>query len=202
MQLPNVVEFAYLYFALQKIGAIPIMALPPHRYREMSQFVELSGAVACVMPDAPGDFDFRPMVDRVRGDARRCGWRHPGEAPTASCRCATLIDREPTAPTDRAATRSPSIPTDPAVFQLSGGTTGIPKLIPRTHNDYAYNSQGCRAGVRRSGRRRPARVLPIAHNLPLACPGIQGFCSAGAPGGARTTHARPRGVRADRASTA
>src|SRR5438445_5745733 len=32
-------------------------------------------------------------------------------------------------------------PTDPCVFQLSGGTTGIPKLIPRTHNDYAYNSK-------------------------------------------------------------
>jgi len=34
MQLPNVVEFAYLYFALQKIGCIPIMALPAHRFRE------------------------------------------------------------------------------------------------------------------------------------------------------------------------
>ena len=32
-------------------------------------------------------------------------------------------------------------PEDPAVFQLSGGTTGIPKLIPRTHNDYIYNSK-------------------------------------------------------------
>ena len=30
-------------------------------------------------------------------------------------------------------------PTDPCIFQLSGGTTGIPKLIPRTNNDYAYN---------------------------------------------------------------
>ena len=51
VQLPNVVEFVYLYFALQKIGCIPIMALPTHRYREMSQFAELSGAVACVTPD-------------------------------------------------------------------------------------------------------------------------------------------------------
>src|SRR5215470_5431531 len=47
VQLPNVVEFAYMYFALQKIGCIPIMALPTHRFREISQFVELSGAVAC-----------------------------------------------------------------------------------------------------------------------------------------------------------
>src|SRR5437868_10752334 len=65
VQLPNVVEFAYLYFALQKIGAIPIMALPSHRYHEVSQFVELSGAVACAMPDRQGDFAFAPLVDRL-----------------------------------------------------------------------------------------------------------------------------------------
>ena len=53
VQLPNVVEFVYLYFALQKIGGIPIMALPTHRFREISQFIELSGAVACATPDPP-----------------------------------------------------------------------------------------------------------------------------------------------------
>src|SRR5437870_5536711 len=29
-------------------------------------------------------------------------------------------------------------PADVAFFLLSGGTTGMPKLIPRTHDDYAY----------------------------------------------------------------
>jgi len=66
VQLPNVVEFAYLYFALQKIGCMPIMALPAHRYREMSQFAELSGAVACVTPDRAKDFDYRDLVSRIR----------------------------------------------------------------------------------------------------------------------------------------
>jgi 2,3-dihydroxybenzoate-AMP ligase len=70
MQLPNVVEFAYLYFALQKIGCIPIMALPSHRFREMSQFVELSGAVACATLDKTKDFDYRDLVRRIR-EARK-----------------------------------------------------------------------------------------------------------------------------------
>ncbi|MCZ7563274.1 MAG: AMP-binding protein [Burkholderiales bacterium] len=65
-------------------------------------------------------------------------------------------------------------PTDPAVFQLSGGTTGIPKLIPRTHNDYAYNSKAAAAVCRVTGDTVMLIALPIAHNLPLACPGIQG----------------------------
>ena len=47
--LPNVAEFAYLYFAFQKIGVIPIMALPTHRYLEVTQFVEIAQArpVSC-----------------------------------------------------------------------------------------------------------------------------------------------------------
>ena len=40
--LPNIAEFVLLYFALQKIGAIPIAALATHRFAEISQFVGLS----------------------------------------------------------------------------------------------------------------------------------------------------------------
>ena len=66
VQLPNVAEFVVLYLALQKIGCIPIAALMPHRFAEISQFVELSGAVACVVPDQQGDFDYCAMVERIR----------------------------------------------------------------------------------------------------------------------------------------
>ena len=71
VQLPNVVEFVYLYFALQKIGCIPIMALPTHRYREMSQFVELSDAVACVTLDRAKDFDYCDLVRRIGNSQTR-----------------------------------------------------------------------------------------------------------------------------------
>ena len=74
---------------------------------------------------------------------------------------------------------STSIPTDPAVFQLSGGTTGVPKLIPRTHNDYAYNSKIAAEVCAVERGFVLLLVLPIAHNLPLACPGIQGFLLKG-----------------------
>ncbi len=42
--LPNVAEFVILYFALQKIGCIPIAALVTHRFAEISQFAKLSQA--------------------------------------------------------------------------------------------------------------------------------------------------------------
>ena len=66
-------------------------------------------------------------------------------------------------------------PEDPAVFQLSGGTTGIPKLIPRTHNDYVYNSKMAAAVTGVGPEKILLNVLPLAHNLPLACPGLQGY---------------------------
>jgi len=179
MQLPNVAEFVYLYFALQKIGCIPIMALPTHRYREINQFVELSDAVACATPDRVGDFDYTKLIHRVRAARRtlRLGIIL-GDAPEGFLSLTELIERE----SKRSAEDLKAISIDaedPALFQLSGGTTGVPKLIPRTHNDYVYNS---RAAVRVTAVGPDSvllNVLPLAHNLPLACPGLQGFLLSG-----------------------
>ncbi|HXK29313.1 MAG TPA: AMP-binding protein [Candidatus Binatia bacterium] len=175
VQLPNVVEFAYLYFALQKIGCIPIMALPTHRFREMSQFVELSGAVACATPDTTRDFDYRDLVRRIRDSSKtlRLGIVL-GAAPEGFLSLSELVGR----PSERSAQELKNIvidPEDPALFQLSGGTTGVPKLIPRTHNDYIYNSKMAAAVTGVGPDQILLNVLPLAHNLPLACPGMQGY---------------------------
>ena len=175
VQLPNVVEFAYLYFALQKIGCIPIMALPTHRYREMSQFAELSGAVACVTPDRSKDFDYRDLISRIRqtNPTLRLGITL-GEAPSGCFSLKELIERP--SRNNLAVLEDIGIdPEDPAVFQLSGGTTGIPKLIPRSHNDYIYNSRIAAAVTGVAAEAIFLDVLPLAHNLPLACPGLQGY---------------------------
>ena len=175
VQLPNVVEFVYLYFALQKIGCIPIMALPTHRYREMSQFVQLSDAVACVTPDRAKDFDYCDLVRRIGNS--RTGMKLGiilGETPQGFLSLNELIDR----PSQRSPDELNKIsidPEDPALFQLSGGTTGVPKLIPRTHNDYIYNSKIAAAVTGVDADKSLLIVLPLAHNLPLACPGIQGY---------------------------
>ncbi|HEY7273357.1 MAG TPA: AMP-binding protein [Actinoplanes sp.] len=180
VQLPNDAPFAYLYVALQKIGAIPIMALPQHRYREMEQFARLAEAVACVVPDRAKDADFRDIVTRVRTTAPSLRLAIvDGPASDGFLSLGELIDREPeSSAADLAAIRID--PDDPAVFQLSGGTTGIPKLIPRTHNDYDFNSRLAVSVCDVRDDDCLLDVLPIAHNLPLACPGMQGFWFSGA----------------------
>jgi 2,3-dihydroxybenzoate-AMP ligase len=175
LQLPNVAEFVILYFALQKIGAIPIAALATHRYNEVSQFVEIAQAAACVYPERQSDFTFGPMVARVAGANACLKFRIVlGSAGAGELSLTELIAKPASGPK----TALPGFgadPTDPCIFQLSGGTTGVPKLIPRTHNDYAYNSKTAAQVCGVTGDSVLLLILPIAHNLPLACPGIQGF---------------------------
>ena len=178
--LPNVHEFVLLYFALQKIGAIPIAALVSHRYAEISQFVNLSGATTCVYPETSGDFSFSPVIDRIQAENALLKIRIVlGQPKAGEHSLRELIDRPATLPASSLGDIKID-PTDPCIFQLSGGTTGIPKLIPRTGNDYAYNSKVAASVCEVDADSVLLLVLPIAHNLPLACPGIQGFMFKGA----------------------
>ena len=180
VQLPNTNVFVAFYVALQRIGVIPIMALPSHRFREVEQFVRLSGAVALASPLAAKDADFADIFRRVAADATSLRWHLTlgGESELA---LEDLMSREPVSTVeDLLALRADLDAEDPAVFQLSGGTTGIPKLIPRSHNDYAFNSHLAVSVCDVHEGDVLLDVLPISHNLPLACPGLQGFLFRGA----------------------
>src|SRR5512144_1679744 len=69
VQLPNVPEFVYTYFALARIGAIPVTALRAHRHTEVAHFLRASGAVAYVIPDVIKGFDYRAMAHELAPQA-------------------------------------------------------------------------------------------------------------------------------------
>ena len=193
VQLPNVAEFVVLYLALQKIGCIPIAALTPHRFAEISQFVELSGAIACVIPGEQGDFDYCAMVERIRQKVSKLRYGIIlGPVRPGFLSLSDMIAKPSSLPASTLAEIHID-PVNPAIFQLSGGTTGIPKLIPRTHNDYAYNSKMASRVCAVGEDSVLLVVLPVAHNLPLACPGIQGFLFHGGRV-VLSTSARPEDV--------
>jgi 2,3-dihydroxybenzoate-AMP ligase len=160
VHLPNGPEFIYLYFALQKLGVIPILALAPHRRLEIDHFIRLADAVAYFGTD--------PAL--------------AGEVKAANgCLRHTVMVEELTPGTPDGDPPNVDIdPTDPCVLLLSGGTTGIPKLIPRTHNDYLYNSKVSAAVQDITAESCQLSVEPLAHNMALACPGVQGFLMHGA----------------------
>ena len=173
VQLPNIPEFVYLYFALERLGAIPIMALPGHRWNEINAFFELSGATGYAVDEMLGDFDSLPLIAQVR-DA------HPGVHTVLGAKTIRELLRSKPALDSRLVDTVEVDPDEPCILQLSGGTTGVPKLIPRTNNDYVYNTKAAVAVNDVHADDCLLVALPIAHNFPLACPGISGFFWKGA----------------------
>src|SRR6185437_4745887 len=117
--------------ALFRLGAIPIFALAAHRRHEILYLCNHSEAVAYVMPGVHMGFDFRVLAEQVLAAAPHL--RHV--LSTGDAGRFAALDELPAA----SRPHYPSInPNEVAFFLLSGGTTGTPKLIPRTHQDYAY----------------------------------------------------------------
>ncbi|MGB3437225.1 MAG: AMP-binding protein [Actinophytocola sp.] len=181
VQLPNRWEFVALVLGCARAGVAPVLALPAHREHELGYLVRHATARMIVVPDVLRHHDHQAMAAAIAADA-------PG--------CVPVVLGSPVAPGhldlaamlrvrgDVAARRewldavAPG-PDDPALFLLSGGTTGQPKMITRTHNDYEYN-------LRRSGEvcefgedTTYLVTLPAAHNFPLGCPGILGTLAVG-----------------------
>ncbi|RMI28199.1 (2,3-dihydroxybenzoyl)adenylate synthase [Nocardia stercoris] len=171
MQLPNVPEFSTVLFGLLRAGAVPVLALPAHRRSEIEHLAAVSGATAYLAADTFGGFDYRELATAVQAAVPTV--RHVailGEA-------GAFTDLR-TLATDGGAL--PDIdPTDIAVLLVSGGTTGLPKLIPRTHADYRYNATASAAVCGFGPEDVYLATLPAAHNFPLTCPGILGALATG-----------------------
>jgi 2,3-dihydroxybenzoate-AMP ligase len=184
VQLPNRAEFVLLWFALQRLGAVPVHAMPGHRRREIGHLVRVAGAVACVVPDRHARFDHRELMREVRAeqgpdDSLRhvivVGDPGPGEDFVSF----EALRTAPPATSGHGLGDGGAAPSDIALLLLSGGTTGLPKLIPRTHDDYAYNARVCADVCALDARTVYLAVLPIGFNFTYACPGVLGTLMAG-----------------------
>jgi 2,3-dihydroxybenzoate-AMP ligase len=183
LQLPNGWEFVVLTLACLHAGIVPVMALPAHRRTELTHLVAHTEAAAIAVPDRIRDFDHQklahelatgltgPRLVLVAGDELAadsidlralCGPATPAD-PDADPD-AGAVDPDGGAPSSR----------DVAVLLLSGGTTGLPKLIVRTHDDYAYNALASAPVCGVDADTVYLVSLPAGHNFPLACPGILG----------------------------
>lgn len=180
VQLPNIPEFVLVYFALVRIGAIPVMALRAHRHAEVRHFLAASGAKACVIPDRIGSFDYRDMAEALRGDAPAL--QHVivvGEALSGQQAFTDLMRQAPSAAEEKALAAIEPGPAEIATMLLSGGTTSMSKLIPRTHQDYVLNARLCARAAGFDSNTVFMAILPLGHNYNLASPGLLGAFSVG-----------------------
>ncbi len=182
VHLNNTPEFVYLYFACAKTGVLPVMALLAHRQTEISYLAGFSRAAAYAGPTMLRGFDYQELGRQVRQTVH--GLRlilaagegaDPDVVSLADLHADPIEERQPAA---TLADVRPD-PSDVALFLLSGGTTGLPKLIPRAHNDYEYNSRASGAVCGIGPETVYLAVLPVSHNFALASPGLQSVLQAG-----------------------
>jgi 2,3-dihydroxybenzoate-AMP ligase len=171
LQLGNGWEFVALAFGCFRLGVIPVMALPAHRRHELSYLASLAEARAIAVNDVIKDFDHQSLAHSVAAAtdtvehvlvAGSDVW--PGSVDLGML-CAPAPD--PAAARASLDAMSPSSRAA-ALMLLSGGTTGLPKLIPRTHDDY-----GCCVSRTAEGYEfGPGSVflapLPLGHNFMLS----------------------------------
>lgn len=175
MQLGNVAEFYIVFFALLKIGVAPVNALFSHQRSELNAYAEQIKPALLIADRQHGLFADDQFLNAFRA-------AHPSlrvvalrSQPEGELALAAWLDEA-----SDGFVAQPSAADQVAFFQLSGGSTGTPKLIPRTHNDYYYSIRRSVEICRFDAQTRYLCALPVAHNYPMSSPGVLGvFYGAG-----------------------
>ncbi|MCO8030630.1 AMP-binding protein [Brevundimonas diminuta] len=174
VQLPNLPEFLSVIFGLFRAKLIPVYALPAHRSTEIVHFLRRAEASAYVVADRHEGFDYRVLARAVQAEVP--GLRHVvvvGEAEEFASFDSFRADPA-SLPTEDAD------PSEVAFLQISGGSTGLSKLIPRTHDDYLYSVRESAVISKLSSSSVYLTALPAAHNFPMSSPGYLGALYVGA----------------------
>jgi 2,3-dihydroxybenzoate-AMP ligase len=171
LQLTNSATAVVAWYGLLKAGLIPVCTLAIHRRLEIEQIGRKCGAVAhLVQADFPS-FDLVALAQEVAGllPAMR-QLLTVGAAPgKPGLRIENMQDHE-ISDTEQAELLQIAESLDvhgPAVLQLSGGTTGTPKIIPRLHAEYRYNADLTSSWWGHTEQSVLAFGLPLAHNAAL-----------------------------------
>lgn len=174
--LGNSLELVLGWIACLKAGIIPVCTLAGHRELELGYLGQHSAAALHFIGGDDAKFDelgfarkLREMVPTLRWTLQARG--EQGEGHTLS-NTVLLHELIAAMPLQQARERLATLELDPfqvAIFQLSGGTSGVPKIIPRFHNEYLYNM---REVARVNGYRSDDVLfmpLPLMHNLSMGC---------------------------------
>jgi 2,3-dihydroxybenzoate-AMP ligase/mycobactin salicyl-AMP ligase len=139
LQIPNWHEFIIAFYALQKVGAITVLLIARHGLTEINHVCSLTHPVAWIGPDRHKNTEYLPMIKRVMEDNRELKHIISVRAPEnkAFIPLEKLMNTgELTAASLEALAAKRPDPMEVSMILLTGGTTGLPKAVPRTHNDY------------------------------------------------------------------
>ena len=176
LQIPNWAEFVYAYYGLHKIGAIPVMCIPRFSQREMEHFCEITEAKAWIVPLQFEKIDYIPMIESIRSHQSLLKHiliidtteRSKEQWPRGTLSFNDLLKKVDLSryPRDYLQSFRPD-PDEICHLMPTGGTTGLPKLVPRTHNDWLCNIEYRAKAWQRSPLDITLIATPITHNMAI-----------------------------------
>lgn len=172
LQLTNSIGFVKVLFALIRIGAVPVLLLPAQRAMDVVTLCGKSEATHYISTDRFNNTDYTEIISLLKKD-----YPDTGIITLSSEKDSDLVLSGYHGKQEFIYESGSNL--DVAVLLLSGGTTGTPKLIPRTHAGYSYNFRTMAGITGMNEKSVYLNILPTAHNFSLSCPGIMGVLSAG-----------------------
>jgi non-ribosomal peptide synthetase component E (peptide arylation enzyme) len=161
-QMGTVLETVVALSACYKAGIIPVCSVPQYREIEIGQLARLAGATLYFVQ---ADFSAFDLVGFARGMREKVpSLKRLVVARGQSDELKGLIDSISLENARSALSNVKISPEDCFVFQLSGGSTGVPKIIPRFHAEYLAH---CDAWNKMHGMDEHSVAiwsLPIVHN--------------------------------------
>lgn len=179
LHLPNTVEYMGAMVGAFLAGLIPIFSLIRHTADNLAAFVDTAQAQAIITVPRFILTNYEEKLATVSTLASSSFtpiFIHPPHADNPKPQQDTTHEEEPQCTGHYTA---PGNSEDLALIQLSGGTTGIPKLIPRTHDDYLYSVRASADICQLTAEDRMLLTIPASHNYAMSSPGILGIMHAG-----------------------
>jgi non-ribosomal peptide synthetase component E (peptide arylation enzyme) len=170
-QLSNSAELVVGFLGCLKAGLIPICTLAAHREHEIGYLANLAEAKLHFVQGDDPKFDDVAFAQEMakRAPSLKLILQARGEPREGALHLEQLINL---IGDEEAQERLAEVKLDPfqvAVFQLSGGTTGVPKIIPRFHNEYLYNMRAVAQWLDYQSDDVLFMPQPMVHNLNMGC---------------------------------
>lgn len=182
-QVTNRLGAIVAWYGVLKAGLVPVATLAAHRGHEIGEISRRVGARAHLVEAGTRGFDLVEFAVRQRDGhptlrhvlTLGAGDDDRGVAVETLGQDVDPAEARRTVDRIQAGIDADAV----AVFQLSGGTTGVPKVIPRLHAEYWYNARAYAGSWGWTAETRVAHLIPIIHNAGIVC-AVHGPHSVGA----------------------
>lgn len=165
IQLENSILFVACLFAVLRIGAVPVLIYPACRENEITSIAENTNPSTYISFRSYKGYDYSELATRISQKVNSIkNMYFSDELESLDIKKYRLDVCDIGRPSQD----------DMAILILSGGSTGIPKLIARKHGEHITAARLC---ANACGLKQDSVFLlsmPAAHNFNLAGPGLLG----------------------------